>query len=121
MLGLSRNKGHCSQQKRQAHVYPIETTDGTGAKSKSISDAKLHPPTRIEYNTMIFNATFKSASAYGHEPWRRMTCSSSFKPLPQTDQLPHLNRPCKRSAVVFICGGGAIIEQRGLIVGHIFI
>ena len=94
---------------------------GTGAKSKSISDAKLHPPTRIEYNTMIFNATFKSASAYGHEPWRRMTCSSSFKPLPQTDQLPHLNRPCKRSAVVYICGGGAIIEQRGLIVGHIFI
>ena len=27
------------------------------------------------------------------QTWRRITCSSYFKPLPQTEQLPHLSQP----------------------------
>ena len=50
----------------------------------------------------------------------RMRCSSYFKPLPQTDRLPQLNRPCEWSTVFFICEG-AIIDQGSLLVDHISI
>ena len=43
----------------------------------------------------------KLASAFEHKPWRRITCSSYFKPLPQTEQLPHLSQPYEWSELFF--------------------
>ena len=43
----------------------------------------------------------KPASAFEHKTWRRITCSSYFKPLPQTEQLPHLSQPYEWSELFF--------------------
>ena len=69
-------------------------------KSTSLSDVWLHTSARLDYRTSsswICYSTFKPASAFEHKPWHRITCSSYFKPLPQTEQLPHLNQPCEWS------------------------
>ena len=42
-----------------------------------------------------------------------------FKALPQIEQLQLLNQPYEWSEFFFSCGG-TIIDQRSLLVGHIF-
>ena len=85
----------------------------------------LYPSARLAYKTSIFRfvaVAFKSDSANEHKPWRRMTCSSYFKAVPQIEQLPHLNQSCEWSAVFFFfIFGGTIIDQRSLLVGHLSI